>query len=128
MSCDAVAPSVYPVPGLSIRRLGNVATPLTGLIGAPPDSVPPLEAGPSARPIAPVNPCTTCSDASSAATWTGGAIAAPATTVVWGCWMNPRWVGGGGGGGGVGVMSNATLVSIGVALPSAAVRVYPTPT
>src|SRR3989442_994233 len=90
--------------------------------GFPPESAPPLEAGSSASPIVPVNPCTTCSEASSAATCTGGVIAAPAS-VVCGCWVNPKCVGGGGGGGGPGVMSNATLVSTGAALPNAAVRV-----
>src|SRR5713226_6776496 len=95
--------------------------PFTALIGVPPESVPPLEAGSSATPIVPVNPCTTCSEASSAATCTGGVIAALAW-VVCGCRVNPRCVGGGGGGGGPGVMSNATLVSSGAALPNAPVR------
>src|SRR3989442_1152912 len=122
VSPDAVARSVYPVPGLSTLRLGNVAMPFTALIGAPPETVPPLEIGPSASPIAPVNPCTTCSAASSAATCTGGVITAPAS-VVWGSWVKPRCVGGGGGGGGPTVMSNATLVSTGAALPNAAVSV-----
>ena len=78
--------------------------------GAPPESVPPFEVGPSASPIAPVKPCTTCSAASSAVTCTGGVIAAPAS-VACGCRVKPRCVGGGGGGGSVGVMSNAALVS-----------------
>src|SRR2546422_134027 len=106
---------------------GNVAMPFTAFIGAPPASVPPPGFAPSASVIAPVNPCTTCSAASSAATCTGGVIATP-TWVVCGCCVNPRCVGGGGGGGGPGVMSNATLVSTGGALPNAAVRVKPTPT
>src|SRR3989441_3185716 len=102
--------------------------PFTALIGVPPESVPPLEAGSSASPIEPVKPCTTCSEASSAATCTGGVIVAPASVVWCGSWVNPKCVGGGGGGGGPGVMSNATLVSTGGALPNAAVRVKPTPT
>src|SRR2546428_12918943 len=96
--------------------------PFTGFTGVPPESVPPFDAEPSASPIAPVNPGTTCSAASSAATWTGGAIVAPATAF-WGCGGNPRWVGGGGGGGGDAVMVKAALVVTGVALPNAAVRV-----
>src|SRR5437773_2438191 len=80
-------------------RLGNVATPLTAFTGAPPESVPLPGFAPSPSVIAPVNPWTTCSAASSAATCTGGAIAAPAWVVCGGCWVNPRWVGGGGGGG-----------------------------
>src|SRR3989454_1777563 len=94
--------------------------PFTAFTGAPPESVPPLDAGSSASPIAPVNPCTTCSAASSAATCTGGVITAPAS-VVCGSWVKPRCVGGGGGGGGPGVMLNAALVATGVALPNAAV-------
>ena len=91
--------------------------PFTALTGAPPESVPP---GLSASPIAPVKPCTTCSAASSAATWTGGAIAVPAGVVIGGCCVNPRWVAGGGG---PGVMLNAVLVSTGCAVPKAAVSV-----
>src|SRR5437899_11753790 len=95
--------------------------PFTALIGATPDSVPPLEAGSSASPIAPVKPCTTCSAASSAATWTGGVMAAPASVVCGGCWVNARWVGGGGGGGRPTVMLNGVLVATGSAAPEAAV-------
>src|SRR6266568_3547766 len=120
VSPDAVARRVYPVPALSTLKLGNVAMPFTALIGVPPESVPPLEAGSSASPIVPVNPCTTCSEASSAATWTGGVIAAPAPTVVCGCCVKPRWVGGGGA---PGVILNAALVATGVALPNAAASV-----
>src|SRR5882762_9940625 len=105
-------------------RLANVATPLTAFTGAPPESVPLPGFVPSPSVIAPVKPCTTCSAASSAATWTGGVIAAPATTVVCGCCVNPRWVGGGGG---PGVMLNAALVATGVALPNAAASLYPKP-
>src|SRR2546426_3540421 len=72
--------------------------PFTGWIGVPPESVPPLEAGSSASPIVPVKPCTTCSEASRAATCTGGVIVAPASVVCCGCWVNPKCVGGGGGG------------------------------
>src|SRR2546425_13180437 len=100
-------------------RLGNVATPLTAFSGAPPESVPLPGFAPSPSVIAPVNPWTTCSAASSAATWTGGAIVAPATAF-WGCCVNPRWVGGGGGGGGDAVMVKAALVVTGGALPNAA--------
>src|SRR2546422_10852338 len=120
VSGGAVARSVYPVPGLSILRFWNVAMPFTAFTGAPPESVPPLDAGSSASPIAPVNPCTTCSAASSAATCTGGVIAAPAL-VVCSCCVNPRWVAGGGG---PGVMSNAVLGPTGVAVPKAALRGY----
>src|SRR5438094_8034173 len=102
--------------------------PFTALIGAPPESVPPLEAGSSASPIEPVKPCTTCSEASSAATCTGGVIVAPASVVCCGSWVNPKCVGGGGGGGGPAMMSNGKLVSTGAALPNAAGRVQPAPT
>src|SRR3989454_12410008 len=122
-SPDAVARRAYPVLALSTLKLGNVAMPFTAWIGVPPESVPPLEAGSSPSPIVPVKPCTTCSEASRAATCTGGVIVAPASVVCCGCWVNPKCVGGGGGGGGPGVMSNATLVSTGGALPNAAVRV-----
>src|SRR5712691_7670393 len=91
-------------------RLGNVATPLTAFTGAPPESVPLPGFAPSPSVIAPVNPWTTCSAASSAATWTGGAIVAPATAF-WGCCVNPRWVGGGGGCGGESV-TGARLVDV----------------
>src|SRR2546425_13261678 len=104
-------------------RLGNVATPLTAFTGAPPESVPLPGFAPSPSVIAPVNPGTTCSAASSAATWTGGAIVAPATAF-WGCCVNPRWVGGGGGDA---VMVKAALVVTGVALPNAAGRGEPAP-
>src|SRR2546427_3250235 len=107
-------------------RLGNVATPLTAFTGAPPESVPLPGFAPSPSVIAPVNPWTTCSAASSAATWTGGAIVAPATAF-WGCCVNPRWVGGGGGGGGDAVMVKAALVVTGVALPNAAAGGEPAP-
>src|SRR5438094_134543 len=84
--------------------------PFTALTGSPPESVPPLEGGSSARPIAPVKPWTTCSAASSAAICTGGTIAAPAWVVCGGCWVNARCVAGGGG---PGVMLNAVLVATG---------------
>src|SRR2546430_16767774 len=98
-------------PYTTLFRSGNVATPLTAFTGAPPESVPLPGFAPSPSVIAPVNPWTTCSAASSAATCTGGAIAAPAWVVCGGCWVNPRWVGGGGGGGGAGAVGDAGLRS-----------------
>src|SRR5437870_6710752 len=46
--------TLFRSPALSTLRLGNVAMPFTALIGAPSESVPPLEAGSSASPIVPV--------------------------------------------------------------------------
>ena len=104
----------YPMPILSMLSVEKVATPPDEFAVVIPASVAPLV--PVPLPIAtvtePVNPVAGFSRASRAATFTAGAIAAPAT-VVPGCIVNPRWVAG------PDMMSNFEL-SVGVRVPAVA--------
>lgn len=86
------ADSVYPVPTLSIERLEKVATPLTALTVAVPDSVPPDGFVPIASDTEAVEVVTVLPAASLIATVTAGLMDAPATTLV-GCWTNATFVG-----------------------------------
>src|SRR2546422_3273731 len=99
LSVRELAVSVWPVPGLSILRVANVATPLTAATGPPPVRVPPLGFVPMASVTFPVKPVTVFPAASSAATFTAGGSAAPAPALP-GWPAQPRRGAGGGGGGG----------------------------
>ena len=70
------------MPGLSMLRLANVATPFTALTGALPDSVPPDGFVPIATVILPVNEVAVFPAASYAVTLTAGMIAAPACALL----------------------------------------------
>jgi len=78
----AAAASVYPVPTLLMLRFAKVATPPTAVTPVVPARVPP----PAFVPIATVtllpNPVATLPCASSAVTWTAGAIVAPAVALL----------------------------------------------
>src|SRR5439155_26053509 len=81
-----------------------LATPLTATTVVVPPSVLPPGLLPSATATLPVKPGTGFPAASSAVTWTGGLIAAPATVVL-GCWVKDSCVAV------PGVISNAALVT-----------------
>src|SRR6267142_2672529 len=98
-------------------RAEKVATPFTAATVVVPDSVPPLGLAPSDAVTSPVNPATVLPSASRAATFTAGAIAAPATVDL-GSTPNSSWTGA------PAVIANAALVASG--RPSAtAASVYP---
>src|SRR5438132_1070328 len=78
-----VAVRVY-VPALLTLRPGKVATPATAACVGTPPSVAPLWFAPSATVMLPVNWVAVLPDASRAATFTAGVIAAPAAVVA-GC-------------------------------------------
>ena len=70
------------MPTLLTLRFASVATPPTAATLAVPESAPPLGFVPSATVTFPVNVGSVLPSASSAVTWTGGVIAAPAVTAL----------------------------------------------
>src|SRR5256886_1271213 len=115
----AAAASVYPVPTLLMLRFAKVATPPTAVTPVVPARVPP----PAFVPIATVtllpNPVATLPCASSAVTWTAGAIVAPAVALL-GSTLNTSCAAP------PGVTLNPALGCVGRPV-AAAVSVYPFP-
>jgi hypothetical protein len=86
-----------------MRSVGKLATPATSATVVVPERVPPTVFVPSATVTLPEKPGTVLPDSSCAATWTAGAIAAPAV-VASGSTVNTRRVAG------PGAMSKGALV------------------
>src|SRR4029077_3990602 len=86
------AASGYPVPTLWMLSVENVAPPLTAATLAVPDRVPPPGFAPMAMVTVPVNVVAVFPAASCAATFTGGAMLAPAVASL-GCTVNTSCVG-----------------------------------
>ena len=115
-----MAVRVYPMPALLIDRLLNIAIPLTAATVSVPLSVP--LPGLAAMEIVTneSSVVTTLPDAVSTDTWIAGLIETPATVLV-GSTVKTTWLATE-----AEVMLNVVEVPV-VRIPSAAVRVYPTP-
>ena len=118
VSPGALAPSVYPAPGLLRLRSPKVATPATAGTARVPDSVEPPGLLAIANVTVPVKPSATFPSASRAVTTTAGAIGCPVSAPA-GCTVNVNCVAG------ASVMLNAALVAP-VSPDDEATSVYPT--
>src|SRR5438128_4234438 len=90
-----VAPSVYPLPALSMLRVEKAATPLVAVTVFVPESVPPPGFMASATVIGPLKLASVLRASAFAVTWTAGEIAPPAVVAL-GCTVNTRCVATGG--------------------------------
>jgi hypothetical protein len=112
------ATSVYPLPALSMDKLGKLATPFAALTAVDPEGVPPAWFAPRARVTVALG--TPLPKASRMAAATAGVIAAPAVPLLGGWTVNASVVAA------AGPMVNAALVVL-VSVPDAAANVYPVP-